>query len=73
MEIQKPTFDNISNKTTGYNHWTLLVEDKGTFCQHLKEQGVEVIQVVKPHGYTFFIEDPERNLIEVKSYALGKF
>lgn len=57
------------NKTAGYNHWTLMVEDKVLFCEHLQSQGIKVIKVVKPHGYTFFIEDPESNLIEVKSHA----
>ena len=37
-----------SNKTAGYNHWTLLVEDKGTFCQRLKEQGVKVRFAIHP-------------------------
>ena len=53
---------------SGINHWTLLVEDKFRFCRNLKKRGVKVIKAAKPSGTTFFIKDPERNLIEIKSY-----
>lgn len=54
--------------STGYHHWTLLVEDKYAFCEELKEKGVPVTQIAKSYGHTFFIKDPEGNLIEIKSY-----
>jgi len=55
-------------RTSGANHWTLLVRDKFSFCRGLKKKNVKVIEVIKSHTTTFFIEDPEANLIEVKSH-----
>ncbi len=54
----------------GYNHWTLLVEDKYQFCGQLEAKNVPVIKIAKSHGHTFFIKDPEDNLIEIKSFDL---
>ena len=54
----------------GYNHWTMMVKDKDQFCVRLKKKGIRVIQIPKPHGFTYFLEDPEKNLIEIKSHEL---
>ena len=56
--------------TAGYDHWNIVVADKVKFCERLKKQGTRVIKIPKPHGTTYFIKDPEGNLIEVKSYQL---
>ena len=57
-------------RTAGLNHWTLLVEDKYLFCEKLRKKKISVIQIIKSHGHTFFIKDPEGNLIEVKSFEV---
>ena len=57
-------------KQPGLNHWTILVEDKDAFCAGLAKKGIKVITIPKPHGFTYFIKDPELNLIEVKSHEL---
>ena len=56
------------NRTAGLDHWTILVKDKVKFCNSLKKKNIQVIRITKPYGFTFFIKDPESNLIEVKSY-----
>lgn len=56
-------------RTSGLNHWTLLVHDKIGFCEGLKKNKVKVIKIVKPDGgFTIFIKDPEENIIEIKDY-----
>ena len=50
----------------GYNHWTLLVGDKASFCRELKNKNVKVIEAVKKDGVVYLLEDPEGNLIEIK-------
>ncbi len=57
-------------KNLGYHHWSFLVKDKDAFCRDLARQSVEVIQVPRPHGFTYFVRDPENNSIEIKSYQL---
>ncbi len=55
-------------KTSGTNHWTLLVEDKFEFCRNLKRKKIKVIEVDKSNSVTYFIKDPEENLIEIKNH-----
>ena len=57
-----------SPATAGYDHWNIMVEDKTQFCEKLRKKRIKVIKVPKPHGFTYFIKDPEDNLIEVKSF-----
>ena len=58
----------IARKDTlrGYNHWTLLVENKEGFCQDLKKKGIKIIEAAKKDGHVYLIEDPEGNLVEIK-------
>lgn len=58
-----------SARTSGTNHWTVLVKDKAKFCKRLKKNKIPVIEIIKPTGTTFFIKDPENNLIEVRNYG----
>src|SRR3989338_2597605 len=60
----------LRNKISGLNHWAFLVADKEDFCRRLAKKGIKVIRIPKPHGYTYFIKDPESNMLEVKSYEL---
>ena len=60
----------LQPKQPGLNHWTLLVEDKDKFCRDLEKKRIKIIKIPKPHGFTYFIRDPEGNLIEVKSHEL---
>ncbi len=54
--------------TSGTNHWNMVVTDKFSFCHALAKRKIKVIKVLKSNSTTFFIKDPEENLIEVKSY-----
>ncbi len=63
---------NLNGQSLGYNHWTIFVEDKFIFCENLRKKDFVVIKIPKPHGFTFFIKDPENNLIEVKSFEEPK-
>ncbi|MFA5059488.1 MAG: VOC family protein [Candidatus Omnitrophota bacterium] len=56
-------------ETQGYNHWTLLVDDKDKFCNRLRRKRIKVLKLIRPQGFTYFIKDPEDNLIEIKEYA----
>ena len=60
----------LTSRRIGYNHWTMLVADKYRFCAGIKKKKVRVIKIPKPHGFTFFIKDPEKNLIEIKSHEI---
>lgn len=53
--------------TSGSHHWTILVNDKDRFCKNLRRKSVRVIAFQRPHDFVYFIEDPEKNLIEVKN------
>jgi len=55
-------------QTSGYNHWALVVKNKKIFCDNLEKKKIKIIRIPKPHGITYFIEDPECNLIEVKEF-----
>jgi len=52
--------------TAGYNHWALNVYHKARFCSLAKKKGVRVIKVKRSGYYTYFIQDPDGNLIEIK-------
>ena len=51
----------------GYNHFGLELKDIDKFCNGLKQKfGVKVIRVNRGSHYNCFIQDPDKNLIEIK-------
>ncbi|MGA1841740.1 MAG: VOC family protein [bacterium] len=50
---------------TGYNHWSLGVEDKEFFCQELIKRDVPVLKIENKGRFVCFIKDPDGNLIEI--------
>ena len=53
------------NDVTGYNHWSLGVQNKEAFTKELKEKGVLVLEFEKNGHFIYFVKDPEGNLIEI--------
>lgn len=53
--------------TAGYNHFGVEVKDRQKFCNTLaKRFGIKVIKIRRQDHYNYFIQDPDKNLIEVK-------
>lgn len=51
----------------GYNHFGLAFKDREKFLgEFRKERGVKVIEIKRKDRYTYFINDPDRNLIEIR-------
>ena len=51
----------------GYNHFSIEVGNKQRFCERLaRESGVKIIKIERSGSYTYFIKDPDGNLIEVR-------
>lgn len=53
------------NRSAGYNHWALEVEDKEAFIQILEEKNVPVRKIDNQGRQIYFVSDPEGNLIEI--------
>ena len=54
-------------KWAGYNHFSIEVENKQSFCEKLaKKSGVRIIRVERSGSRTYFLEDPDKNLIEIR-------
>jgi len=62
---QHPSLGGHRNRSAGYNHWALEVEDKEAFVQILEERDVPVIKVDNQGRMVYFVSDPEDNLIEI--------
>lgn len=69
IEIISPQDNNKlkqkENDITGYNHWSLGVEDKEVFCQELINKGVSVMRIENKGRFVCFVKDPDGNLIEI--------
>jgi catechol 2,3-dioxygenase-like lactoylglutathione lyase family enzyme len=68
IEIISPQDKNLKQKenyASGYNHWSLGVEDKEVFCQELIKKGVSIMRVENKGRYVCFVKDPDGNLIEI--------
>lgn len=56
-----------TTKTCAYNHIGVEVENKEKFCKRLADKfRVRVIKVSRGSHYAYFIQDPDKNLIEIK-------
>lgn len=50
----------------GYNHFGLEVSNRDKFCTRLVRRfKIRLIKVKRDNHYTYFIQDPDRNLIEI--------
>ncbi len=50
----------------GYNHFGVLVKNKQRYCRNLRDKyKVKVIEVDRGNRYIYFIEDPDKNLVEI--------
>jgi catechol 2,3-dioxygenase-like lactoylglutathione lyase family enzyme len=59
-------FKKTGRGSLGYNHWALTVADKAAFCKLMVKKGVKVIKIDRGSRYTYFIQDPDKNLIEIR-------
>ena len=74
LEIFSPENIKLRQKeedASGYNHWSLAVEDKDAFCQELINQGVSIIKAEHKGQFICFIKDPDGNLIEIYEMREG--
>jgi catechol 2,3-dioxygenase-like lactoylglutathione lyase family enzyme len=56
--------------TLGYNHFGLQVDNKQAFCGKLERRfKLKIIKVSRLAHYTYFIQDPDGNLIEIMEPA----
>ena len=68
IEIFTPvnsSLDDGGQRTRGYNHWALEVEDKEAYVRILEERNVPVTKIEHQGRMIYFISDPEGNLIEI--------
>jgi catechol 2,3-dioxygenase-like lactoylglutathione lyase family enzyme len=68
LEIISPQDCKLRQKEadiTGYNHWSLGVEDKEEFCQELIKRGLSIMKVESKGRFVCFIKDPDGNPIEI--------
>jgi catechol 2,3-dioxygenase-like lactoylglutathione lyase family enzyme len=68
IEIFAPmhsTLDEHRNRSAGYNHWALEVEDKEAYVRILEKRDVPVRKIDNKGRMIYFVSDPDGNLIEI--------
>ncbi|MBU0633712.1 MAG: VOC family protein [Candidatus Omnitrophica bacterium] len=69
LELFEPITTSLKHKKGvfgGFHHWGFFVNNRKKYCEKLKRQKVKVIEIVKKDQITYFIEDPDGNLIEMR-------
>lgn len=55
---------------TGYNHFGFEISGRDTFCYQLRKKfGIRAIKIKRQDHYTYFLRDPDKNLIEIREPA----
>lgn len=68
IELFTPLHSDLAHpgqRTAGYNHWALEVEDKEVYVRTLEERDIPVTKIDHQGRMIYFIRDPEGNLIEI--------
>ena len=53
-------------KASGNHHWGFCVKDRTKFCSSLKKKRVPLIELDRGGFISYFIKDPDGNMIEIR-------
>ena len=62
-----------AKETAGYNHFGMEIKDREEFLTGLRrEYHLKVTTIKRGDHYNYFIQDPDKNIIEIKELSASK-
>ncbi|MFH2144878.1 MAG: VOC family protein [Candidatus Omnitrophota bacterium] len=69
LELFEPITTSLKHKKGvfgGFHHWGFFVNNRKKYCKKLKRKKIKIIEIKRGSDTAYFIEDPDRNLIEMR-------